>query len=410
MKTDHFEQLYRGNYARLYYYAFRFVADEEACRDIVNDVFEQAWKDREQLQEATAVACLYTRTRNRCIDYLRHRQVEQQYADFLRTLTSEDPSIPSGEREERVRRMERCLERMTDPTRSIVKQCYYDGKKYREVAEERGITSDGVKKHIVKALRMRRAAWWTALAVAASLALLMMLPLTGRREYTVFRAGPAGGEVKEEVCGGIRTVRIPRGMSRRLVLPDGSRVWLNAESSLSYPGSFGGRERREVTLQGEAYFEVAPDSLHPFVVETAALQTQVLGTSFNVRAYSPEDTRVTLLRGSVKVSDRHRGELLLRPGEGTDCSLGRKTVDDAEDCRAWTDGRFAFDDAPLVEIMRELGRWYNVDIVFTDREVMQERLHFRADRRDSLEQVLELLNCLRKVRARIEDGRVVVGI
>ena len=103
--------------------------------------------------------------------------------------------------------------------------------------------------------------------------------------------------MKEEVCGGIRTVRIPRGMSRRLVLPDGSRVWLNAESSLSYPGSFGGRERREVTLQGEAYFEVAPDSLHPFVVETAALQTQVLGTSFNVRAYSPEDTRVTLLRG-----------------------------------------------------------------------------------------------------------------
>ena len=65
---------------------------------------------------------------------------------------------------------------------------------------------------------------------------------------------------------------------------------------------------------------------------------------------------------------------------------------------------------PTVEIMRELGRWYNVDIVFTDREVMQERLHFRADRRDSLEQVLELLNCLRKVRARIEDGRVVVGI
>lgn len=165
-----------------------------------------------------------------------------------------------------------------------------------------------------------------------------------------------------------------------------------------------------MTLQGEAYFEVAPDSLHPFVVETAALQTQVLGTSFNVRAYSPEDTRVTLLRGSVKVSDRHRGELLLRPGEGTDSSLDRKTVDDAEDCRAWTDGRFAFDDAPLVEIMRELGRWYNVDIVFTDREVMQERLHFRADRRDSLEQVLELLNCLRKVRARIEDGRVVVGV
>lgn len=391
MKTDHFEQLYRGNYARLYYYAFRFVADEEACRDIVNDVFEQAWKDREQLQEATAVACLYTRTRNRCIDYLRHRQVEQQYADFLRTLTSEDPSIPPGEREELAHRHAAAPD--------VDGQWEAFCRRHPDAAG----AARGRK-------RMRRAAWWTALAVAASLALLMMLPLTGRREYTVFRAGPAGGEVKEEVRGGIRTVRIPRGMSRRLVLPDGSRVWLNAESSLSYPGSFGGRERREVTLQGEAYFEVAPDSLHPFVVETAALQTQVLGTSFNVRAYSPEDTRVTLLRGSVKVSDRHRGELLLRPGEGTDSSLDRKTVEDAEDCRAWTDGRFAFDDAPLVEIMRELGRWYNVDIVFTDREVMQERLHFRADRRDSLEQVLELLNCLRKVRARIEDGRVVVGI
>ena len=98
------------------------------------------------------------------------------------------------------------------------------------------------------------------------------------------------------------------------MLPDGSRVWLNAESSLSYPGSFGGRERREVTLQGEAYFEVAPDSLHPFVVETAALQTQVLGTSFNVRAYSPEDTRVTLLRGSVKVSDRAPGGTAAQTG------------------------------------------------------------------------------------------------
>lgn len=391
MKTDHFEQLYRGNYARLYYYAFRFVADEEACRDIVNDVFEQAWKAREQLQEATAVACLYTRTRNRCIDYLRHRQVEQQYADFLRTLTSEDPSIPPGEREELARRHAAAPD--------VDGQWEAFCRRHPDAAG----AARGRK-------RMRRAAWWTALAVAASLALLMMLPLTGRREYTVFRAGPAGGEVKEEVRGGIRTVRIPRGMSRRLVLPDGSRVWLNAESSLSYPGSFGGRDRREVTLQGEAYFEVASDSLHPFVVETAALQTQVLGTSFNVRAYSPEDTRVTLLRGSVKVSDRHRGELLLRPGEGTDSSLDRKTVEDAEDCRAWTDGRFAFDDAPLVEIMRELGRWYNVDIVFTDREVMQERLHFRADRRDSLEQVLELLNCLRKVRARIEDGRVVVGV
>lgn len=78
-KTDCFEQLYKENYARLYYYAFRFVTDEEACKDIVNDVFEKAWQHFEDLKPETAAAYLYAQTRNRCIDYLRHRQVEEQY-------------------------------------------------------------------------------------------------------------------------------------------------------------------------------------------------------------------------------------------------------------------------------------------------------------------------------------------
>ena len=140
-KTSRFEQLYKENYARLYYYAFRFITDEEVCKDIVNDVFEKAWLHFEDLKPDTATAYLYVQTRNRCIDHLRHRQVEEQYAD---------------EMEERVQRIEKCIEQLKDPTKTILKECYFDNKKYQEVAEEFGITIHGIKKHIMKALRLLR--------------------------------------------------------------------------------------------------------------------------------------------------------------------------------------------------------------------------------------------------------------
>lgn len=145
-KTDCFEQLYKENYARLYYYAFRFVTDEEACKDIVNDV----------LKPEAAAAYLYAQTRNRCIDYLRHRQVEEQYADFYRIVTEEDADIAPDEMEERVQHIEKFIEQLTDPTKTILKECYFDNKKYQEVAEEFGISINGIKKHIMKALRLLR--------------------------------------------------------------------------------------------------------------------------------------------------------------------------------------------------------------------------------------------------------------
>lgn len=155
-KTDRFEQLYKENYARLYYYAFRFVTDEEACKDIVNDVFEKAWQHFEDLKPETAAAYLYAQTRNRCIDYLRHRQVEEQYADFYRIVTEEDADIAPDEMEERVQHIEKFIEQLTDPTKTILKECYFDNKKYQEVAEEFGISINGIKKHIMKALRLLR--------------------------------------------------------------------------------------------------------------------------------------------------------------------------------------------------------------------------------------------------------------
>ena len=133
-KTSRFEQLYKENYARLYYYAFRFITDEEVCKDIVNDVFEKAWLHFEDLKPDTATAYLYVQTRNRCIDHLRHRQVEEQYADFYRIVTEEDADIAPDEMEERVQRIEKCIEQLKDPTKTILKECYFDNNANQQLA------------------------------------------------------------------------------------------------------------------------------------------------------------------------------------------------------------------------------------------------------------------------------------
>ena len=252
--------------------------------------------------------------------------------------------------------------------------------------------------------------WGAALLVAASLALLFLFHFSTPTEYVVFEATQVAQVVSMETNNGIHTLKIPRGMNQQLTLTDGTKVWLNAESTLEYPETFEGKPNREVYLKGEAYFEVTKDTEHPFRVKTDALETLVLGTSFNVRAYSKEDTQVTLVEGSVKVSDKHQNELRLQPGEHTDQKLNKTKVEKADDYHSWAEGMFYFDHTELVEIMRELGRWYNINIVFTNKEIMHERLHFQANRKGTLEDALELLNTMQKVNARIEKDKVVIGI
>lgn len=256
--------------------------------------------------------------------------------------------------------------------------------------------------------------WGAAFLAAASIALFFLLRPSVPSGYTVFEASRVAQEITMETHEGIHTLNIPRGMNKQLTLADGTQVWLNAESSLEYPETFADREQRVVHLKGEAYFEVSKDSLHPFLVKTDALETRVLGTAFNVRAYSLDDTQVTLVEGSVKVSDKHQNELQLKPGEHATLRKGSALksaqVEEASAYRSWADGQFYFDDTELVEIMRELGRWYNVDIVFTHREIMDVRLHFQAERNGTLADALELLNSMQKVKARIENGQVMVGL
>ena len=252
--------------------------------------------------------------------------------------------------------------------------------------------------------------WGASLLVAASLAFFFLIRFSAPSEYVVFEATQVAQVISMETNRGIHTLKIPRGMNKQLTLTDGTQVWLNAESTLEYPETFEGKPNREVYLKGEAYFEVTKNASQPFRVKTDALETLVLGTSFNVRAYSKEDTQVTLVEGSVKVSDKHQGQIHLQPGEHTDQKLNKTKVEKADDYHSWVEGVFYFDNTELVEIMRELGRWYNINIVFTNKEIMHDRLHFQAERKGTLEDALELLNTMQKVNARIEKDKVVIGI
>ena len=157
------------------------------------------------------------------------------------------------------------------------------------------------------------------------------------------------------------TLTTPRGGQYQLTLPDGTKVWLNAASSLTYPTAFTGGSRT-VEMTGEAYFEVAHDKKHPFTVKVGGQTIEDIGTQFNVNAYTDEPAQVTtLLEGAVKV-DGH----LLRPGEKAMVTGGdiRVTQGDPDQAVAWKNGLFDFNDAGVETVMRQLSRWYNVDVTY----------------------------------------------
>jgi ferric-dicitrate binding protein FerR (iron transport regulator) len=167
------------------------------------------------------------------------------------------------------------------------------------------------------------------------------------------------------------TLTTPRARKATVILADGTQVWLNAASSIKYPTVFSGKERR-VEIAGEAYFEIKKNAGMPFFVKRAGSdQTiQVLGTRFNVNAYDDEDAmKTTLLEGSVKVI-RGRSSSVLSPGQqailGNRNDDGIRVVDDAniDEVMAWKNGRFQFSNMDLKTIMRQLTRWYDVDVVF----------------------------------------------
>ncbi|MEZ2440753.1 FecR family protein [Chitinophaga sp. RCC_12] len=208
-------------------------------------------------------------------------------------------------------------------------------------------------------------------------------------------------------AAGINVLTTPRGGQFQVVLPDGTKVWLNAASSLSYPTAFTGKERL-VEVSGEAYFEVAKDAHKPFRVKISNQENyiDVLGTHFNVNAYPDEAAiRSTLLEGRIRFS---AGEtVVLSPGQQAVLTTGAQTPQvvngvDTSAVMAWRSGLFNFEGQHLREVMRQLARWYNIEVVY-DQEVPDVVFGGKIVRNVSLTQLLKILTDA-GIHFRLEPG------
>lgn len=209
------------------------------------------------------------------------------------------------------------------------------------------------------------------------------------------------------------TVTVPRGKEFSLRLSDGTQVWLNSESSLVFPVRFGDGPR-EVTVTGEAYFDVAHDASRRFVVHADTVSVSVYGTAFNISSYADEGAiETTLVRGSVEVRSGHR-RAMLQPGQ--QARVGREgAIFDvrqvaAEDYAAWTRGLFTFNDETIASICRKLSRWYGVEIVPRGVDADKVRYTGVVKRYETFAEMARLLARTDQIRADVEEGKIVLCI
>lgn len=202
----------------------------------------------------------------------------------------------------------------------------------------------------------------------------------------------------------LNMLRTPRGGQFRLKLPDGTQVWLNAASSLKYPTAFTGKERI-VEVSGEAYFEVAQNAAMPFKVKVGEnTMVEVLGTHFNISAYSDEPgMQATLLNGSIRVQD-----IILKPGQQAVVTKEKTSIRNADlqQVVAWKDGLFSFQNKSLEEVMREISRWYDIDVVY-EGKIPAIEFGGRVGRDLTLAQLLVFLEKA-EVHFRIDEQRRLV--
>jgi transmembrane sensor len=206
------------------------------------------------------------------------------------------------------------------------------------------------------------------------------------------------------------TISTPKGGEYRVVLPDGTQVWLNAESSLKFPTAFVGK-KRAVELIGEAYFEVAKNRKMPFNVSTKGVIIEVLGTHFNVNAYNDEATiKTTLLEGSVKLHSG-AGQVMLVPGQQSsfDKQTGSTAVMkvDTEEAIAWKNGNFTFASEDVQSTLRKVSRWYNVDIVY-QQNVPKKAIWGTVSKFDNVSEVLKMIELTGVAHFEISGRRITV--
>jgi len=227
----------------------------------------------------------------------------------------------------------------------------------------------------------------------------------GQILYNTANAGKANGGATMLY----NTLTTNRGEQYKVVLPDGSKAWLNAASSLRYPVAFNGKER-VVELTGEAYFEVVHNSAQPFRVRSRGQVVEDLGTHFDVNAYDDEPAMITtLLQGKVNVTDDGYSRVLY-PGQQAVAAANAKLkvfADvDAEEVTAWKDGRFVFDNANIQTIMRQIARWYNVEIVY-EGDVADRFFTGDISRNTNLSELLKALE-LSNIHFKLEGRKLIV--
>lgn len=233
----------------------------------------------------------------------------------------------------------------------------------------------------LKRTTLQRTLWMRVAGAAA----IVLLCVAGWQAYEWFRPVEM-------------TTVTAQAETRTVILPDRTEVILNRYSTLTYPKDFRQEARREVSLQGGAYFEVTKDPSHPFVVETGEVQVEVLGTHFNVEAYPRDrEVRTTLLEGSVAVSLRDRPRrLVLAPNERavyhkTSGHLTQEFLPNAADDISWSHGQLSFQSQPLHEIVRQLANTYQTDIRIANPTLAEYRLTATFDIGEGLTQILDLL-------------------
>ncbi len=206
---------------------------------------------------------------------------------------------------------------------------------------------------------------------------------------------------------------VPRNGEYQLLLEDGTRVWINSETNIEYPVSFSEKIRR-VRLSGEAYFEVAHNPDRPFIVELENAKIEVLGTSFNVRAYKEDiSLTTTLAEGKVAFSSGAGDEnFVMNPGEQfeldkTSGAVTKRSVD-VSLYTAWKDGRFAFRDQRLEDIFKTLARWYDVEVVYQTEGIKDKRFTGDLKRYDDFNKILEIMGSSDLIKFEFRDNKIII--
>jgi hypothetical protein len=220
---------------------------------------------------------------------------------------------------------------------------------------------------------------------------------------------PVTGKTTENVTPEINTVSTPRGGQYQVVLPDGTKVWLNAATSLKFPTAFTSKTRN-VELTGEAYFEVAKNKNMPFIVKFNDDEVQVLGTHFDIKAYKDDnESSAVLAEGSIRFTKNNTSRLLIPGQQAVDDNTDAIKVSDAnvEEALAWKNGLFIFHDTSIKDIMKNAARWYDIDVAY---EAGTDNTKFggRISRYKNMSELLKNLELTETVHFKVEGRRVTV--